>query len=76
MYQSIDKEKKTKKVSIMKSSLSREHLDTINHRDQIDFIGPGYYRPKALFGKKVSSSITIPKDARHLDPIKRVREHS
>ena len=61
-----------RKVSIMQSSLSREQLDSLENKLRVDFKGPNYYYPKAMFGKRVGQSITIPKDSRKLEPIPRM----
>lgn len=62
-----------RKVSIMQSSLSREQIETIDNKMKSDFIGPGYYNPKLMFGKKVAQSITIPREDRRLKPIPQLR---
>ena len=64
------------KVTIMQSSLSRDQVETIDNKLRADFKGPGYYRPNLNFGKKVTQSITIPREDRRLNPLPAVRMSS
>lgn len=56
------------RVSIMKGSLTRDKVESIENKSRADFKGPGSYNPHFLFGKKQQSGVTIPREARHLMP--------
>lgn len=52
------------RVSIMKSSLSREQIENLENKHRVDLKGPGTYNPRFLFGKKQQAGITIPREPR------------
>lgn len=52
------------KISIMKSSLSRERVESLENKFRKDLKGPGHYQPNFLFGKKQAQGISFTREAR------------